>query len=635
MADLPPVASDATINTIWDAFPRGRVVGNASIVPHQQVDFIGRLVDDAGVVHLIEKWQREDREKTAPGGAKRIVSTRTILILFLLLTVEHSAQLVEEVAVLVDQRLTPESLAYLGLDGKAQFSKGRRRTAKLWYFPLYRALERTLAPIDNRPKAPAMVDGKGNRRRGKFPTLAELEAIRESWTAEYLEERLERLQLVCHELIEATNRLEPKEVSDEWKGDLCVDASVVPAFGKRAAPYGGTHGPIDPSAGWYRRDARWQLTTDHQKAKKAVFGFDLTLLIRTNHDPGTPMRHSSLIAGMAVNVPATGLIPAAVKAAKHVRRNGHPVGRLTGDRGYAAGAKAKDYQLEVRKLGYEIVTDYLDSQLGNDSDGDYAGAIQVEGAWYCPAMPQALVEATQKVRQGSITNGEWGSLIDKRKQYMLRPKEKPDERGRVPMMCPARGSGATVNCPIVEAQTGVHGNKDTTVTNPPDENHQDSICRNHHSVSFPMIAGAKLAQGPQFGSREWQTVYSSDRNTIEGGNAYMKDDSKEQLEAAGRRRIRGIAAQTLLIGFLVVASNLRKLQRARDEWMDAGSDAERERRHAKKNEYRRNRKQRDDRTAPWDNFKLKNADAEVNTASPGSEPDPPDEAVDLVHASDD
>jgi len=64
---LSPVASDETITTIWDALPKGRFVGNASIVQHQQLEFLGNLLDDSGIVALIEKWQVEDRTKTGAG----------------------------------------------------------------------------------------------------------------------------------------------------------------------------------------------------------------------------------------------------------------------------------------------------------------------------------------------------------------------------------------------------------------------------------------------------------------------------------------------------------------------------------------------------------------------------------------
>jgi hypothetical protein len=632
----PPVASDQTLHSIWGTIPKGRFVGNASIVTHEQVEFVGNLVDDSGAVALVENWQREDREKSGAGGQPRIVSTRTIFILFLVLTIEHSAQLVEELAVLVHQRLRPESLAYLGLDGDAQRTMNRRPGAKRvrrdrskrgWASLLWRTLERTLAPLDSKPKPPALLAGKGNRRRGKMPTLAEVEELKASWTAEHLQVRLHRLDTVVHELIEATNRLEPKEFADEWKGDTCIDASVVPAWGKRGAPYGGTHGASDPSAGWYMRDGKWEVTENKKKAVKAVYGFDLTLILRTNNDPKKLIRHSTLIAGMALNVPATALIPASLGAYQRIAEHGHPIGRATGDRGYAASAVAEDYQLPMRELGYEILTDYKSTQLGDDNDGGYAGAVQVEGAHYCPAMPKGLVDATKLARAGGITNGEWRDRIDERQYFALRPKEKPDAKGRQPMMCPARGPGATVTCPIVEKQTGVRGKPLKKVRNPPPEDEQDEICTNKQSVSIPVRAGAKLAQGPQFGSRKWQIEYTSDRNTVEGGNAYMKDDSKEQLAAAGRRRTRGIAAQTLFIGFLVVSANLRKLQAARDEWEESTTDAEREIRRQAKADYRDARRSRDDRAAPWDNFPLKNAiegDRESPTQAtvPGDPPEP-------------
>jgi hypothetical protein len=639
----PEVASDDTLNALWAAVPQGRFVGHAGIVRHEQVEFIGKLVDDSGIATLIDGWQASDAVGSAPGGATRLVCTRTNLILFLITTVEHNAQLIEELAVLVSERLTAESLAYLGLDtelarwswSKPRRQKGepksaplpkrvrRRRTKELWYFPLWRSLQRTLAPMDYRPKPPALKDGKGNRGRGKFPTLDEVQALRESWNSEHLQERRKRLESAVHELIEATLRLQPVALHEEWAGDICVDASVVPAYGKRGAPWGGTHGAIDPSASWYMRTSQWETTSDAKKAKKAVFGWDLTLLLATNHEPDELKRHSGMIVGMSLDVPATGLIPAAADAFERVAEHGHPVGRATGDRGYAAGAKPEHYQLRLKRLGYEIVTDYKNDQLGLDNDGGYAGAIQVEGSFFCPVMPEELINATKKVRSGGITNGDWRKLIDRREKYLVRPKEKPDAYGRTPMMCPAKGPGATVSCPVAELHGGKPNDSDTVIYEPPTPDKQDLICTNISSVSFPERAGAKLAQGPRFGTRDWQTKYTSDRGAIEGGNAYMKDHARENLEAAGRRRIRGVAAQTLLIGFLVVSANLRKLQKMRDDWERFDTDEQREAHREAKQRYRQARRKNEKRVAPWDNFQSRNAAEDLEAPSPATEPDPP------------
>ena len=78
----------------------------------------------------------------------------------------------------------------------------------------------------------------------------------------------------------------------------------------------------------------------------------------------------------------------------------------------------------------------------------------------------------------------------------------------------------------------------------------------------------------------------------------MKDESKEALESADRRRIRGIAAQTVLVGFLVVSANLRKLQAVRADWLKCDSDPERDERYDAKSRYRDARQARNDRAAP-------------------------------------
>jgi hypothetical protein len=53
-------------------------------------------------------------------------------------------------------------------------------------------------------------------------------------------------------------------------------------------------------------------------------------------------------------------------------------------------------------------------------------------------------------------------------------------------------------------------------------------------------------------------MYKGPRNTVEGFNAYLKDDGRTALHQAGRRRLRGYTAQFVLTTMLVVAANLRK-----------------------------------------------------------------------------
>jgi len=76
----------------------------------------------------------------------------------------------------------------------------------------------------------------------------------------------------------------------------------------------------------------------------------------------------------------------------------------------------------------------------------------------------------------------------------------------------------------------------------------------------PPSAGAKFQQELVFESREWKFAYNSLRNTNEGMNGYSKDPAHEALDDPGRRRIHGVAAQSLFVALLVVAANVRKIR---------------------------------------------------------------------------
>lgn len=173
-------------------------------------------------------------------------------------------------------------------------------------------------------------------------------------------------------------------------------------------------------------------------------------------------------------------------------------------------------------------------------------------------------------------------------------------------MCPARGPGATVLCPLVET-CSPKPDELTPIINPPAPKKQGIACTNKSSITIPITAGAKHAQIFQFGSDEWRVIYKSDRNSIEGTNGFFKDSAREAVSEAGRRRLRGIAAQQLSICFLFVTVNLRKIQKFRDEIVNYTAE-QRAVRAERKQAVRRNRRTRDDRQAPWDNFPVRTED---------------------------
>ncbi|MFJ5530311.1 hypothetical protein [Streptomyces sp. NPDC093261] len=89
------------------------------------------------------------------------------------------------------------------------------------------------------------------------------------------------------------------------------------------------------------------------------------------------------------------------------------------------------------------------------------------------------------------------------------------------------------------------------------------MCR-QRTITISPEAGAKHWQALEYGSPEWQKVYFRLRNSVEGYNGYAKNHLAEGIESAGSRRIRGIAAQTILLAFQLAHANRRKIRK----WLD-------------------------------------------------------------------
>lgn len=79
------------------------------------------------------------------------------------------------------------------------------------------------------------------------------------------------------------------------------------------------------------------------------------------------------------------------------------------------------------------------------------------------------------------------------------------------------------------------------------------------TVTTDAAAYNKHQQALAHRGETWTKVYGSLRNTIEGTNATAKDSSKQPIEPSDRRRVRGIAATSLVVAILLAARNLRKI----------------------------------------------------------------------------
>ncbi|MER5918683.1 hypothetical protein [Streptomyces mirabilis] len=293
-------------------------------------------------------------------------------------------------------------------------------------------------------------------------------------------------------------------------------------------------------------------------------------------------KHDVVLLGVALDKPGHRPAYNGVKILNRMQNRGYKPGFLAGDRAYN-NSEPDEWQLPIRAMGYKPVYDYRADQLGKQAETD--GAILVEGRWYCPSMPEPLINATIDLHAERIDQETWVRRIGARRGYRVMPKENANADGYQRMMCPAEAGKA--QCPRKPHTLG-RGIHLPLVDPEPSPAGPFKVCR-QRTITVSPETGAKHWQALEYGGPEWQNIYFRLRNSVEGYNGYAKNPLAEGIEAAGSRRIRGIAAQTILLAFQLAHANRRKIK----SWLETlalGGERPRRRTH-----HRRKTKDR----GPW------------------------------------
>jgi len=406
-----------------------------------------------------------------------------------------------------------------------------------------------------------------NRRLDHASFVARTEEIRSQRTEDEWGERDEHLGWVINRILEASLRLLPREIRRAWKGTVGVDATLVRSFaraerrtesgrGKRGSREVAVHS-ADPDAAYYVRDPDDRDDVQPTSTRKIAWGREATLVVSAPDDPNDP-NFPSLVIGMApLHKPGHSVGTNGIRALTSVIERGHPAGYLAADRAYSS-ASVEDFQLPATALGYKPIYDYRSDQLG--VKGNFQGFLLIEGAYYCPNIPEALVNATADYRQHKIDEATYRARLEERWNYLARPKASPDAEGHIRVQCPAAGSWPAARCELKPAsirketagRIHIMVRSDISSSPPPSCTQQ--------SVTLPPEAGAKYRQELLFGSERWHLMYGAIRSANEGMNGYVKDPAHEALDDAGRRRLFGTAAQSILAALLLMAANVRKIQ---------------------------------------------------------------------------
>ena len=204
--------------------------------------------------------------------------------------------------------------------------------------------------------------------------------------------------------------------------------------------------------------------------------------------------------------------------------------------------------------------DYRIDQLGSQMSS--GGALLVEGGWYCPKMPESLIDATIELRNRKIDRNAYEELIAAREKYVLRRKQGPDQDGYERYSCPAVGKYPKVMCTSRPGSASLRDGR-MKVTGI-EEELRPAIC-SQATITVAVDVGVRHRQELRFATSEWHKRYATLHNSIEGLNGYVKDPCHEALTQAGRRRVRGVAPQSISVTVLLMAANVRKIKSFRDE----------------------------------------------------------------------
>ena len=498
----------------------------------QAVAFAAELIDRSGKAPVIEAALAHRT------GRRRPLPVRAVLTALLCLALDDRPLFLTEATRLLFCQLPPASRQLLGVPGTA--------TTQRAFKAAYRRVRYCFGQILKVADPSALPK---NRRL----TGGELKARTKPMTPDQATAARRRLEALVNALLEASVSVLTQDERGAFDGCTGLDATPVPLFSRGPSKRAGLCAS-DPDGGWYVREGDHREREDDKgkPLRKICWALEATIAT-TARPPGGPPATPNLAIGLAMTRPGEDPGGTGARVLASVAARGHKAGPLGYDRAYTAALPSR-FHLPARALGYSPVMDYRADQLGIQAST--GGAILVEGTWYCPALPEALITATASLRDHAIDRGLYQQQIAARAAYQLKRKDGPDTDGYQRLSCPALGNHPGLMCPLRETSLSPRDGR-PKVLQPPEE--PARICR-QTAITIPPGTGARYRQDLPYGSPAWQARYATLRNTIEGLNGYAKDPAHQALGQPARRRIRGIAACSLFTALLLMAANIRKIR---------------------------------------------------------------------------
>ncbi len=558
----------------------------------------------AGVFKQLDEWRYGHERLTVPVGKPEAIPLAAYITVTAALIENHDAPLISEVAHAMRYRLTRQAAQDLKIPEENYRLKDAAPGQTWWnvkdtddedtvifviapmtfYDRVHSVFSRLATLVEPYPG----IATKEARPYGKV-----LEALAEL-NAEDIAEKERRLQWLMDAILKASlyrfPRRHRRALMKGWGGSIAIDGTKVPLFAhgggvpvdqREAHPEWLHHG--EAMAGYHVRTGNHAGMEDDGSSplprpalRSREWAYELHLAVAVACERSSP--HFPRIAlGAAFDAPAGRIgensFATLLGATAACADFGITPGTIVADRAILPNSKFEKFQQPARERGWKLCMDYRKDQLGKKDAPQ--GTIQVEGDFYCPGMPSALIDAS-KLFQGNLSEEEqatYDARIAQRGRYVLTRKEPINAQGRGRFECPATTPGGHLACPLQPLLTD---KTRTAVKNPPKE--PGAICRKP-TVSVTLADEAKpakkaprgkaagkrgnttgkYAQDYRYKTKRWQKMWG-ERNTVEGFNAALKDEQHEAMGQAGRRRVRGKAKQAILVTLMVYSVNVRRIR---------------------------------------------------------------------------
>jgi hypothetical protein len=508
-----------------------------------KVIFWADLVDRSGVLADLQPLWNDK------GGRPNEINLRALIIAMQISASEGSCNLAD-IARLLATRLRHDSKVLLDLLPRA----GRRVPASnpsAWEERVGRAVHALLDLMD--PEAEQRGQAPRVRRGGRRaePVTEQERAVLE-----------QRLTTFGDKILKATWDWFVEQRPDAvaaWDGSVAHDATFIGAFstGRNLAHEGADRAASDPQAGWY--NVRGSGLTK----PKRKFGYENDITMMVDVDTSAPIRFPQISLVVRTHIPGADPVGHLLQALHVLRGWQFPAGYIIADRGYTSSGVADRFGQGVVDAGYLPVMDYKKDRIGV-VQAAHEGAIMVEGTWYSPCLPQALLTASRDFHDHRIDLPTYQQRLEERQHYEMRDK------GRFAHGENSRKGCAAASSPNTPPKMGCDRKPNSLgptllglprVFTPPQ---QDTKACGQQAVTFPGNADRSLmyAQPLRYNTKPWLRVYRAGRNSMESLNQSAK--FQIDLEKSNRRRVRGRAAAHVFTVLMHAAVNIRKIS----QWLE-------------------------------------------------------------------